>query len=128
MRHLFKTFTDRHRVNLDISNKCTLECIACSRQTNRFEGNPIPGYDTSISQWTKLCKHFRHLCLCGQISDPIFNPNLSKFVEIAKQHKIEYLSIHTAATAKHRKFDWYKKNKRNLSSKNTLEVWFRWFC
>ena len=109
MRHLFNIFTDRKRVNLDISNKCTLECIACSRQTNRFAGKPIPGYDTSISQWTKMCKHFEHLCLCGQISDPIFNPNLSKFVEIAKEHKIKYLSIHTAATAKNKKFDWYKK-------------------
>ena len=109
MRHLFNIFTDRKRVNLDISNKCTLECIACSRQTNRFAGKPIPGYDTSISQWTKMCKHFEHLCLCGQISDPIFNPNLSKFVEIAKEHEIKYLSIHTAATAKNKKFDWYKK-------------------
>ena len=109
MRHLYDNFINRPRVNLDISNKCTLECIACSRQTNRFVGNPIPGYDTSISQWTKLCKHFKHLCLCGQISDPIFNPNLYKFVEIAKEHKVTYLSIHTAATAKHRNFEWYKK-------------------
>ena len=83
MRHLFNRFINRDNVNLDISNKCTLECIACSRQTNRFAGNPIPGNDTSISQWTKLCKHFKHLCLCGQISDPIFNPNLIKFVEIS---------------------------------------------
>ena len=109
MRHLFNTFANRFSVNLDISNKCTLECIACSRQTNRFAGNPIPGYDTSISQWTKMCKHFKVLCLCGQISDPIFNPNLPKFIEIAKEHKIPFISIHTAATAKNKKFDWYKK-------------------
>ena len=109
MRHLFDRFIDRDNVNLDISNKCTLECIACSRQTNRFAGKPIPGYDTSISQWTKMCKHFTQLCLCGQISDPIFNPNLDKFVEIAKEHKLKWLSIHTAATAKNKKFDWYKK-------------------
>ena len=41
MRHLYNIFTDRKRVNLDISNKCTLECIACSRQTNRFN-NQLP--------------------------------------------------------------------------------------
>ena len=108
-KQLYNRFISRPSVNLDISNKCTLECIACSRQTNRFAGKPIPGYDTSISQWTKLCKHFKHLCLCGQISDPIFNPNLAKFIEIAKEHKINYLSIHTAATVKNKKFDWYKK-------------------
>ena len=93
-------------VNLDISNKCTLECIACSRQTNRFAGKPIPGYDTSISQWTKMCKHFEHLCLCGQISDPIFNPNLLEFIKIAKDNNA-LVSIHTAATAKNKKLDWY---------------------
>ena len=109
MRHLFNRFINRDNVNLDISNKCTLECIACSRQTNRFVGKPIPGYDTSISGWTKMCKHFKQLCLCGQISDPIFNPNLAKFIEIAKEHKVKWLSIHTAATAKNKKFDWYKK-------------------
>ena len=109
MRHLYNIFTERQKVNLDISNKCTLECIACSRQTNRFVGKPIPGYDTSISGWTKMCKHFKQLCLCGQISDPIFNPNLAKFIEIAKEHKVKWLSIHTAATAKNKKFDWYKK-------------------
>jgi len=108
-KQLYNRFISRPKVNLDISNKCTLECIACSRQTNRFAGKPIPGYDTSISQWIKLCKHFKHLCLCGQISDPIFNPNLSKFIEIAKEHKVQYLSIHTAATVKNKKFDWYKK-------------------
>ena len=32
-----------------------------------------------------------------------------KFIEIAKENEIEYLSIHTAATAKNKKFDWYKK-------------------
>ena len=36
MRHLYNNFINRPKLNLDISNKCTLECIACSRQTNRF--------------------------------------------------------------------------------------------
>ena len=108
MRHLYNIFTDRKRVNLDISNKCTLECIACSRQTNRFNGTPIPGKDMTISQWTKLAKHYKYLSLCGQISDPIFNPNLLEFIKIAKEHNTA-MSIHTAATAKHKKLDWYMK-------------------
>ena len=70
MRHLYNIFTDRKRVNLDISNKCTIECIACSTQTNRFNGTPIPGKDMTISQWTKVAKHYKYLSLCGQISDP----------------------------------------------------------
>ena len=106
MRHLFNRFINRDNVNLDISNKCTLECIACSRQTNRFNGTPIPGYDMTISQWTKLAKHFQFLSLCGQISDPIFNPNLREFIKISKKYG-NHMSIHTAATSKKHNFDWY---------------------
>ena len=106
MRHLFDKFIDRDNVNLDISNKCTLECIACSRQTNRFAGKPIPGYDTSISQWTKMCKHFEHLCLCGQISDPIFNPNLIEMLRYCYVNNIPVL-VNTAASQ--RKKHWYEK-------------------
>ncbi len=108
MRHLYRRFTDRRGVNLDISNKCTLECIACSRQTNRFNNQPIPGNDMTISQWKKLVKHYKRFSLCGQISDPIFNPNLLEFIKIAKDNNA-LVSIHTAATAKNKKLDWYMK-------------------
>ena len=61
------------------------------------------------------------MCLCGQISDPIFNPNLSKFIEIAKDNNI-LMSIHTDfATAKNKKLDWYKKHLNYI--KNILEIW-----
>ena len=106
MRHLYNKFKNRPFVNLDISNKCTLECIACSRQTNRFKGTPIPGKDTTISQWEKLNKNFTFICCCGQISDPIFNPNLQEFIKICKKYG-NRLSIHTAATSKKHNFDWY---------------------
>ena len=57
MRHLYNIFTERQKVNLDISNKCTLECIACSRQTNRFAGKPIPGYDTYVNIYVYVVKY-----------------------------------------------------------------------
>ena len=108
MRHLYNIFTERRKVNLDISNKCTLECIACSRQTNRFKGTPIPGKDMTISQWEKICKGFKFQSLCGQISDPIFNPNLQEFIKICKKYG-NTMSIHTAATSKKHDWDWYLK-------------------
>tara|TARA_B100000287_G_scaffold287145_1_gene270656 strand:- start:266 stop:910 length:645 start_codon:yes stop_codon:yes gene_type:complete len=108
MHHLYNIFTGRHKVNLDIGNKCTLECIACSRQTNRFKGTPIPGKDMTISQWEKICKGFRFQSLCGQISDPIFNPNLQEFIKICKKYG-NTMSIHTAATSKKHDWNWYLK-------------------
>ena len=38
------------------------------------------------------------------------------------------MSIHTAATAKNKKFDWYKKINEIYPKSNILEVWIRWFC
>lgn len=108
MKHLYEQFKNRKHVNLDISNKCTLECISCSRQTNRFAGKPVPGTDTSLQQFEKFCKYFDVITMCGQISDPIFNPNLIKFIELAKFHK-KILTLHTAATVKNKKMDWYEK-------------------
>ena len=94
---------------MDIGFRCTLECPGCSRQRDYKNVRPVPGRDTTIPEWEILTDFFDEIQCCGQISDPIFNPNLPKFIQIAKEHKIPYVSIHTAATAKNKKFDWYKK-------------------
>lgn len=108
MQHLFEKFRDRKHINLDISNKCTLECFACSRQTNRFAGKKVPGKDTTVEQFEKISRYFNIITLCGQISDPIFNPKLFDFIDIARKYK-KILTLHTSATSKNKKIDWYKK-------------------
>ena len=37
----------------------------------------IPGDIMTVEQFAKIVKYFRHIHFCGQISDPIFNPNFT---------------------------------------------------
>ena len=84
----------RKSINLDISNLCTLECPRCDRQK---KGRPVPGHNMTVEEFTKIADYFDKILFCGQISDPIFNPNLLDFIQIAKE-KGKQLNIHTAAS------------------------------
>lgn len=93
-------------INLDIGNLCTLECPKCARQTS-FKGiRPVPGHIMTVSEFTKIADYFTKISLCGQISDPIFNPNLLEFIKICK-NKDKHLMIHSAAS--HKPMHWYEE-------------------
>lgn len=101
-------------INIDTSNKCTLECPKCMRQDYKKLGRKVPGGDLSIKNFHKLIEYFRGVCFCGQISDPIFNRNLIEFLKICKQ-KNKWCSVHTAAS--HKKIEWYEEAfKANLNT------------
>ena len=92
-------------INIDNSNKCTLECPKCMRQDYKRMGKKVPGGDLSIKNFNKLTDYFNGACFCGQISDPIFNKNLIEFLKICKKKK-KWCSVHTAAS--HKKIEWYE--------------------
>ena len=45
----------------------------------------IPGKIMTVEQFAKIVKYFRHIHFCGQISDPIFNPNFITFLYMCKR-------------------------------------------
>lgn len=93
----------RKEINLDIGNLCTLECPRCIRsQLPR----PVPGHNMTIDEFTKLAKYFDKILLCGQVSDPIFNPNLIDFIKISKEQDVD-LRVHTAASQ--RPINWWSE-------------------
>lgn len=94
----------------DISSKCTLECSGCLRNTYRNMGMH-PGHngkDLTREQFDKIIQWYDTVNLCGQVSDPILNPDfeyfLSRGYELGKRIK-----INTAATVKTKQLDWYKR-------------------
>lgn len=97
---------DKKTINLDIGNLCTLECPKCARQGFWNGIRPIPGHIMTVSEFTKVANHFSKITLCGQISDPIFNPNLFEFIKISKD-KNRHLMIHSAAS--HKPMHWYEQ-------------------
>ena len=91
--------------NLDISNLCSLECPKCMR-VNWKNKRDIPGKMMTIEQFSKIVNYFQYIHFCGQISDPIFNPNLITFLSMCKDAK-KGSTIHTAASQ--RPMSWYEK-------------------
>tara|TARA_B100000902_G_scaffold394529_1_gene451055 strand:+ start:984 stop:1928 length:945 start_codon:yes stop_codon:yes gene_type:complete len=112
----------RRGINIDLSNKCTLECPKCLRQTLRQEGLRIPGEDMSIETFKKLLKYYDGgVVFCGQLSDPIFNDNLIEMLKLTRDRP--WVHINTAATFKKRKKDWYEKAfKANLNAQWTFGI------
>ena len=90
---------------LDISNLCSLQCPKCMRQGWKNKKN-IPGQNMTIEQFSKIVKYFKYIDFCGQISDPIFNPNFITFLAMCKDAN-KKSKVHTAASQ--RPMSWYEK-------------------
>jgi len=86
-------------IQIDASNTCTLKCPYCARQTHKDYGGVL-----SLGNYFKLLDFYDHLSFSGQISDPIFNPNLITMLNWSQNKSV---SVHTAATSPKHKEDWY---------------------
>ena len=94
------------RINLDISHRCTLECSKCLRQYYKSLGMRVPGYDMTVEEYRKIIAYFKDVRFCGNVSDPVFNPNFIDFLKLNFENDI-VTRVHHAATGK--SLDWYKK-------------------
>ena len=105
-------FFFRKAVNLDLSNKCTLACLACTR-TTAFEGKNklVPGHQMTDHEWSLYLEKFSKFTISGQVSDPILHPKLDKILsDIYKAGKD--CTVHVAASHKPEKH-WIKCFKAN---------------
>jgi MoaA/NifB/PqqE/SkfB family radical SAM enzyme len=99
-------FEKRNAVNLDITFRCPLECLRCSRQSFYAKKNKIvEGQDMSLSAFMKIINHFKRILFCGQISDPVNHPKFIDFLKISYQNK-KQITVHTANS--HKPMEWYK--------------------
>ena len=98
-----------YRLNLDISNKCPLECLRCARRNftkNNNKNGKIPGRDLSIKEFDTITNFFPKIAFCGQYSDPIHHPYFIDFLIICKEKRIN-INVHTASSFKSK--EWYIK-------------------
>lgn len=110
-------FAKRKSVNIDISNKCSLQCPRCQREMiYRSKGAKVPGYDLSIDEFKKVAQFMDEILFCGQYSDPIHHPHFIDFLEICKNSNVS-VNVHTASSSK--KIDWY----RNAFRQYPLATW-----
>lgn len=99
-------------VTIDASNKCTLLCPSCKRQGNKNLGiSPgEDGKDLPFYHFKKLTDYFNTFSFVGQVSDPIFCPDLIDMLRYLHERKEKcWVSVHTAATSKNRPKEWYEE-------------------
>ena len=89
-------------INLDITNRCRLQCPKCMRQT--YPNLHKRGRDISLENIEKISKGFKTLLFCGQMGDPIYHPKFDKIMDICKNNQVQ---ISTNGSGK--SSSWYKK-------------------
>jgi MoaA/NifB/PqqE/SkfB family radical SAM enzyme len=100
-------FFTRKGINLDISHRCSLECLRCQRtRYYTSKGKKVPGEDLSLTDFKKIMNHFHNLNFCGQYSDPVHHPKFLEILELTSKYKNE-VTVHNASSSKSK--DWYIK-------------------
>lgn len=93
---------DRKEINLDLSNKCTLECPKCAR-VQFLNKKDVPGTFLADHDWHLIRDYFSCVNFCGVFSDPIMHPKLPIMLKDCYERKID-THIHVAASQKPREF------------------------
>ncbi len=89
-------------INLDITNRCRLQCPKCMRQA--YPNLHKRGRDISLENIEKISKGFKDLLFCGQMGDPIYHPKFDKIMDICKNNQVQ---ISTNGSGKSP--SWYKQ-------------------
>ena len=97
-----------YEINLDIWNKCTLQCMQCHRQSKEFINSAqARAKPMSMEDWKKIVDHYKDFInFCGQVSDPVLHPQLDKLLKDTYEKNIK-TKVSTAVS--HKPLDWYKK-------------------
>ena len=88
-------------INLDITNRCPLQCPACLRQSTWYNKIRKLYKEMTIDEIIKIAKTFPCIAFSGQQSDPLCHPDILDFIWIAGSIKLE---IHTATSHKNKEF------------------------
>jgi len=97
---------DGARCNLDMCNKCILECPGCVRQDPESKNKIKNSTAISIDNFRKVADYFKAINMCGQISDPIYHPKFKEILAITNEYPKKKFSVSTAAHQKN--IEWYK--------------------
>lgn len=100
-------------INMDISNKCTLECACCRRQLHTKKYGKVLGETLSPIDFKKYINYFDKFDFSGQVSDPTMHPEFGEILKLVIDND-KYAAVHNAAS--HRPIHWYENIFKNYSS------------
>jgi len=90
-------------LNMDITNKCRLQCPSCDRQIDRSMVERAR--DITLEDYEKIIETFRAVEFCGQIGDPIYHPQFIELLEMS--HGLDRFEVSTNGSGK--KMEWWKE-------------------
>ena len=91
-------------INLDITDKCILQCPRCMRQK---DGDLYKrGKDVTLDDFEKIAKYFPKITFCGQMGDPIYHPEFLEILKICNKYS-SHVAIHTNGYGK--KEHWWEE-------------------
>jgi len=91
-------------INLDITDKCILQCPRCMRQT---DGDLYErGRDITLKEFEKIAKYFHNITFCGQMGDPIYHSKFIDILSICNKYSTR-VNIHTNGYGK--KEHWWEE-------------------
>ena len=97
--------TPRKKINLDVTNVCSLKCPGCTRQKD-YKNKPLPGEELDIESWEKITDYFDRIYLCGQVSDPTHHNNFFTLLKIALRKNV---ALRISVAASFRSESWFTR-------------------
>lgn len=105
-------------INIDLSTKCPIQCPLCQRQTYPDQLNGAK--DMDMETFLKIVKEFNHIFMCGQYSDPIYNPQLIEFLKLTKEYN-RHVDVMTGSPFKPDQW-WVEAWKANPDARWTFAI------
>jgi len=103
----FSFFKGKRGLNIDITHRCALECLRCSRQREfRNHGLKVPGEDISMKDFKTLARFYENISFCGQLSDPVHHPKFIEMLKYLYENNV-IAEVHNASSLKSK--SWYIK-------------------
>lgn len=89
-----------HKVNIDATHRCMLACVFCNRSFLPWGAEQIKDHqktygDLTVEDAIQLGNSFKDLMFCGNISDPIYNPQFLDILRALGTTTTESVQIHT---------------------------------
>ena len=106
MREFYNDYLNtalKSSANIDLTNKCILQCVFCMRQRETGKEKIKRSSDMPFDDFKKVTKTFKRIHLCGQLSDPIYHPEFIKYLKYAEQNSNK-IGVHTNGSGKKLKF------------------------
>ena len=89
-----------YKVNIDATHRCMLACVFCNRSFLKWGVDQIKDHqktygDLTVEDAIRLGNSFKQNMFCGNISDPIYNPQFLDILRALGTTTTESVQIHT---------------------------------